>query len=925
MDISETIHLLGDQLGVVISEQESPEAFALEERIRSLSKRRRAGEIEAGDALAEQVKGLEADSAHAMAAAFSIYFDLVNLAEEHYRVLLLRAQAREKYPQPISESIGEAVGILQREGVSQEEMADLISQLHIELVLTAHPTEAKRRTILSKLVRIADVLRLLEDCNLLAYEIASYREALHAEITSFWLTNRSRTDRPSVTDEVRTGLYFVDEVFWDLIPLIHDDLDRALNQYYPGLKVPPSWLTVASWMGGDRDGNPNVTTEVTAETLRLHRGLAVEKHRQSLQELARWLSLSGQRVKASDPLNNWFESRRPLPAHVAFLEKRYANEPFRLALSLLADDLAQASKDDMVARLLSQVPHEARVMVDDLLAVVEEIRQCIPKTLADGPLRTVIQQLTTFGLHAVRLDIREDSSRLNATIGEILRALGIENAFISLDATERTALLLRLLDQPVPILADRPGVTPETAETWALFQLIRRVNRVYGGELIGPFVISMTHSPADVLAVLLLARWTGCDESMQITPLFETVQDLDSASTILDSLFRIPVYQAHLRTSQNQQMVMIGYSDSNKDGGYLAANWALYRAQESISQTCEKHQVHLTLFHGRGGTIARGGGPANRAIRAQPPGTIRGRFRLTEQGEVIAARYSNPFIGFRHLEQIVSAVLIASAPEKNCEEGMGALCVQVRPAWRSVMDQMAERARQKYRKLVYESPGFLEFWTAVTPLGEIKRLHIGSRPAARSTAATGAEPQKKASLDLPGSVDKIRAIPWVFSWMQSRFNLPGWYGLGTGLNSGPGIDILQEMYASWPFFKALLDNAEMSLLKADMAIASLYTTLAPDQEIARDITADLFEEFELTRRIILQINRSHELRGGKDNNITRSVQLRNPYVDPLNYIQVEMLRRLRALPDQDSEEAQELRDVIIVTINGIAAGLRNTG
>jgi phosphoenolpyruvate carboxylase len=386
-------------------------------------------------------------------------------------------------------------------------------------------------------------------------------------------------------------------------------------------------------------------------------------------------------------------------------------------------------------------------------------------------------------------------------------------------------------------------------------------------------------------------------------------------------------------------MVMIGYSDSNKDSGYLASNWSLYRGQEAISQVCEKYGVSLTLFHGRGGTIARGGGPANRAIRAQPPGTIQGRFRLTEQGEVIAARYSNPLIAHRHLEQIVSAVILASSPAKNSNpqvsgnldrlERQHEPCQgDVQPQWRSVMDRMSDQARIKYRQLVYLNPAFLQFWNEVTPLDEIKRLYIGSRPASRSFPLSVGGVNAPSSLNIPANtpagVEKIRAIPWVFSWMQSRFNLPGWYGLGTGLSSCSDVPLLQEMYACWPFFHVLLDNTAMSLLKADMQIAAIYTTLASDQQTAQLIFRDLQNEFQLTRDLILQVTGQSELMG-KASVIARSVQLRNPYVDPLNYIQVEMLRRLRSLSDPEGKEAQVLREVVVITINGIAAGLRNTG
>jgi phosphoenolpyruvate carboxylase len=887
----------------VITEQESKAIFELEERIRQQAKARRMGEEAGTIDLAAEVAGLSTDSARAIAAAFSLYFDLVNLAEENSRVSALRKQEKETFPGPIRESIEEAVAILQKSGVTADQLADLLDNLHIELVLTAHPTEAKRRTILSKIHRISDILYELTQRDLLPREVEAYREALYEEILTFWMTDRARTVRPEVTDEVRTGLYFVDEVFWEVLPDIYSELDAALARYYPGLSVEHPWLGLASWIGGDRDGNPNVTAEVTAETLRLHRGLAIEKHRRSLQELSRRLSLSARRVPLPEDLEAWFQNRRPLPPHVAYLEKRYANEPYRQIFSLLADDLAQASKEDMKAHLLSSQPASARVRIEDFTLPLKAIRRAVPAELAGGELLTFQRQLDIFNLYSARLDIREDSSRLSSALGEILRALNIHPAFEKAEAGERTELVCRLLGQVPPELSAHAGVTPGTAETWSLFQLIVRAREIYGPELLGPFIISMTRDAADILTVLLLARWICCADGLKIVPLFETMADLEAAAQILDNLFSLEIYRRHLATCGNHQMVMIGYSDSNKDGGYLAANWALYQAQENISHVCQKHGVELTLFHGRGGTTARGGGPTNRAILAQPPGTINGHFRLTEQGEIIASRYANSNLARRHLGQIVNAVLLASSPMRKTGETLPA-------EWRDTIGLMAAEARSAYRNLVYETPGFVDYWQGATPLDEIKRLQIGSRPAARR----------------PGieAVSKIRAIPWVFSWMQSRFNLPGWYGLGAGLAASPSLSLMQEMYISWPFFQALLDNTEMSLMKADMEIASLYSSLVPDRTFADRIFSIIRGEYERTRELVLKVSGHQELMENEPV-VKRSIHLRNPYVDPLNFIQVEMLRRLRALPNPENREAVALREVIVVTINGIASGLRNTG
>ncbi|MGZ9226512.1 MAG: phosphoenolpyruvate carboxylase, partial [Anaerolineales bacterium] len=539
--------------------------------------------------------------------------------------------------------------------------------------------------------------------------------------------------------------------------------------------------------------------------------------------------------------------------------------------------------------------------LQELLKPLELIAACLPRPLEKDEIETACRQLKIFGLHSMRLDLREDSSRLNATLDETLRALRVTSSFAEMPEPDRLKLLAERLTSELPDLAAQPGITAATAETWALFQLIKRVKDVYGAELLGPFVISMCQSAADVLSVLLLARWMGCDQGMQIVPLFETIEDLRAAPSVFESLLNLPIYREHLATCNDEQMIMIGYSDSNKDGGYVMSNWALYQGQENITKVAQKHKIALTIFHGRGGTIARGGGPANRGIRAQPPGSINGRFRLTEQGEVIAARYSNLALAHRHLEQLVHAVLLASSPAKTKPE--------LPEAWRTAMDEMSSSAHKMYRGFVYENPRFIEFWQTATPLDEIKRLHIGSRPAARGRSS---------------EVAKIRAIPWVFSWMQSRFNLPGWFGLGTALVSARDDALLRDMYEGWPLFKTMLNNAEMSLLKADMGIAALYVDLVPDRKLGSEMFRTIQAEYDQTRDIVLSIS-GHANLLDEEPVTKHAVQLRNPYVDPLNYIQVEMLRRIRALPDQEGEAAQSIREVITITINGIAVGLRNTG
>lgn len=930
MTLSTSIHLLGDLLGQVLREQESPTLFETEERIRQAAKDRRASEAEysltAETHLTAEVTALDPEQARAVAAAFTLYFDLINLAEENERVHRLRErEARvDREGSPIPDSLDDAFRTLKAQGVTADQMAALLANLDIELVLTAHPTEAKRRTILSKVMRIAGLLLELDHPGLIPREETALHRALLAEITTFWLTSRQRTLVPLVEDEVKTTLFFVEEIFWNALPRLYADLARALARYYPGLNPPARWLRLASWVGGDRDGNPNVTPDVTAETIRLHRGLAVTRHRDHLRQLSRRLSPSDERIIPPLALAAWLEAHKyDYPTVVA---DRYPGEPYRLTLALLAATLDEASHEKVAENLLAYPPtnqpstiDNSPLTIDQLTHPLSLVATAMPAVIREDALDEIQHQLAIFDLHAARLDIRESSDKLADTLDEILRALpGDEPAGFWEDTVVRTQHLAHLLAEPRPELAPHPGVTPATARTWGLFQVIARARTLYGPDTLGPFIISMTRSAADVLTVLLLAQWTNCADGLLIVPLFETVDDLESAPDTLRELFTLPAYQQHLATCHNHQMVMIGYSDSNKDGGYLAANWALYQAQETLAAVCREHGVTLTLFHGRGGSVARGGGPANRAIRAQPPGTVNGRFRLTVQGEVISSQYGNPHLAHRNLEQLVNAVLLASAPSSPTllPRGEGSISPSPRGGGgrgvRAIMDHMSTLARQEYRALVYETPGFLDFWQAATPLDEIGRLRIGSRPTSRPGKGSGG-PQ----------VLKIRAIPWVFSWMQSRYNLPGWYGLGTGLAAGE-LSALKEMYQSWPFFQALIDNTEMSLLKADMGIAALYADLVPDKPLSHQIFTRIRAEYDRVQEQVLAIT-GHAALMDNDPTIQRAIQLRNPYVDPLNYLQVEMLRRLRTLPDPESEAAQALREVIVVTINGIAAGLRNTG
>jgi phosphoenolpyruvate carboxylase len=902
-DLSALIHMLGDMLGLVIKELEPPEVFETEEKIRSASKAHRRDNNAGIKELSSLVSAMITETARPVASAFALYFDLVNLAEENELVFDMQQQDREIYPDPVPESIGEAIALLKKQGVSRERLSTLLKNLSIELVLTAHPTEAKRRSILSKLKRIADILARMRHIDLQQKTADDYIADLHAEITGLWLTDRSRTVRPAVTDEVRTGLYFIDEVFWNLLPRIDSNLDRCLSKYYPGLSSGRGWLRLASWIGGDRDGNPNVTSEITSETLRLHRGLAIEKYRSAFRDLSRRLSISAKRLPPPAVVAEWIDRHRPFPDHAAYIEKRYESEPYRLALSLLAADLEQAGQDDMLSRLSSKSPHAALINSGDMEKLLESVYESLPRALAERMPITVLRQIRIFGLHSAHLDIREDASRLVSALSEILRVLSIEPSFESLMEQDKISLLTRLLEASTPDISQHPGISPSARETLTIFSLIARARLIYGHPIIGHFIISMTHNASDTLTVLLLSQWMGCSDSLSIVPLIETIADLDRSSEILETLIANTAYRNHLSKHDKRQTIMIGYSDSNKDGGYLTAHWALYRAQEAITRTCSEHGVLLTLFHGRGGTTARGGGPSNKAIRSQPPGSVNGRFRLTEQGEVISSRYSNPYLAERHIEEIVNAVLLSSFDETSNFK-------QVTSEWRETISQMSDAAGKTYTSLVFNTKGFYDFWQSATPIDEIKRLRMGSRPNARGNDRY--------------SIEDIRAIPWVFSWIQSRYNLPGWFGLGSGLMKNPDIPLVKEMYAGWPFFTMLINNTEISLLVADMEIARLYSTLVPDMALASRIYTIISDEYKRTAESILMITGQSGLLDS-DPVLKRSIQLRNPYADPLNYLQVEMLRRLRSLPDQEGPEAEALREVVVITISGIASGLRNTG
>jgi phosphoenolpyruvate carboxylase len=808
--------------------------------------------------------------------------------------------------------------------------------MSIELVFTAHPTESKRRTVLTKLQRIKALLwrdPRAPSAGPPTYD-AETTLGIRQEIAALWLTDRSRTQQPLVTDEVKTGLWYFDATLWSVLPQLQSDLEAALTRHYPSVRAPRRWLTFGSWMGGDRDGNPNVTTAVTAETIHLHRRGALEKFRASARDLARRLSVSRRRDSISPAVDAIIDGSDALmSAHVRDLAARYPNEPYRVALSALAsrlDDAQQATRAQPLfplgyVRTLAlsatlQLPLAPQPAVSEadvarvLDTLISSLRAGHGRLLVDGDLANLRVQLNTFGLNMARLDIRQHSDRHQSAVSEIfsaLRGLGEDTPdnYARYYESAKVALLNDALGAPAASVIDRVGgLTDETLQVIEPLMLAREAEKRYGEGVFGLYVISMTRDLSDVLEPLLLMRWARA--SLPITPLFETLDDLRRAPDVLRTLFGHPGYRQHLAAFGDHQTIMLGYSDSNKDCGYLTSSWALYEAQETIARVCAEAGVTFTLFHGRGGSVARGGGPAARAILAQPAGLRHARIRVTEQGEVLSTRYHDADIAHRHLEQMAYGVLLASDEAQRPRS-------DAKPDWRDMMAFLSGQAYDAYKALVHENTEFLDFWRKATPIDEISLLKLGSRPAFRKPSR---------------SVSDLRAIPWVFSWMQSRFGLPGWYGLGAALQAAlargsEATATLSEMYRNWMFFATLVDNAQQSLTKSDLAIAELYLDLVPDSGVRERIWGILRAEHAAARAAILAITGQTELLDNEPM-LQRSIHLRNPYVDPLNYVQAEMIRRLRAdgaAPALAAEETRMIREVIELTINGVSSGLKNTG
>ncbi len=925
--LSDQIHLLGDLLGQTIIEQEGHALFDLVEECRALAKARRAGDAAAHAALLARIEGLGLGEARGVLKAFAAYFQLVNLAEEQERVRVLHQRAARAHAagRPMDETIAAAVRQLRAEGVPPETVQGLLDQLMIEPVFTAHPTEAKRRTILAKLRRMAFVLHELDFHSPTPDEVAEAHEALREEIVSLWQSDETRLRQPTVMDEVRNGLYFFDEVLFDLVPVLYRRLAAALAENYPGYPFRiPCFLRFGSWIGGDRDGNPFVTPAVTEEALREHKALALRLYQRALDRMHGHLSTSA-RYGISAGLQASIEADAALfPDEAEKVAARYPMQPYRHKLSFIYRKLVATAEANRRPWRADHLPRpgtyrDAAEFLADLRLIQESLRQHRGERLAAGRLGTIVQQAEVFGFHLATLDIRQHAERHTNALAEIFARYGLAEDYAALPEAEKARLLTAELASARPLTPARLDFSPETNETLEVFRLIRRGHERVGVEAIQNYVISMTTGASDVLAVLLMAKDAGVDAALNVVPLFETLADLQAAPAIMDALFANPVYAAHLARRGHNQQIMLGYSDSNKGTGYVTATWELRRAQEALPAVCAAHGVRLTLFHGRGGSIGRGGGPTNRAILAQPAESLRGRIRLTEQGEAVTNRYANRELAQRHLEQIIHAVIIRSmapgiqtqkgsaTPDRRSQTGWEQ---QSNARWEATMDALSAAARSAYRAFVHDSPALLRYFQDATPIDAIGRLNIGSRPARRRATT---------------SIDDLRAIPWVFAWAQSRAGLPGWFGLGTALTTWAGEDEgrwagLAEMYREWPFFKALIDNAQLSLRQADLPIAELYAGLA-DEETQEAVFPVLQAEYRRTEAAILRITGKEDLLADEPW-LRRSIQLRNPYIDPMNYLQVALLRRWR---EASGVEAEALGEAVLLSVNGVAAGLRNTG
>jgi phosphoenolpyruvate carboxylase len=936
--LSHDIDALNQELGRVLSEQESPEILHLARRLFE------EGEAGEPQTLFERMPELrDPHATQRLLRAFTALFQLINTAEQKEIVRVNRLRRTDTAGRERPESIREAVAHLRQQGLSPDEMQALLDRIDICPTLTAHPTEARRRAVLDKLQKVAQELAELGlppdmmplDAPLNAYGLGE--QALHRTLTALWQTDELRGYRMTVADEARNALYFFERTILEVVARLHDDLRTALGEVYPNRAFRiPSFIQYRSWVGGDRDGNPNVTPEVTWQTLVLHKRIALGFYLEQVRALQAELTQSSRLYPVSDEL---LESLRhdgqdiPMPSQRL---ERFAQEPYALKLRYVEERLEAAAEQlDTISEfrqhgtVTAPAPPaypDADLFVGDLEVMQRSLRANCAAVLADeGPLARLITQARTFGFHLATLDVREHSEELEKAIEALMsaaRVLPPDKPYGALSEEEKVRLLTRELSNPRPLLAHYERASEVAGSVLPVFDVIRRAQLHISPRSVTTYIISMTHGVSDVLEILILAKEAGLvrwrqaeggpvmESDLDVVPLFETIDDLRRCDGLMRALFANRAYRDHLAARGNFQEIMLGYSDSSKDGGYLAANWALQDTQARLAVACRKAGVELRLFHGRGGTVGRGGGRANRAILSQPPGSFNGRIRFTEQGEVISFRYSLPPIAHRHLEQIVSATLVAAAQIDGRKREPR--------AWHDAMQELAERSRAAYRALVYDDTDFWQFYTQATPIGHISRLPIASRPVFR--------PGRQIA-----GIQDLRAIPWVFAWVQSRYVLPGWYGIGTALSqfAAEGDDnaaLLQQMYTGWPFFRTVIDAAQLELVRTHLPTASWYAARVRPKRLAERFHGRITEEFSLSRDWVVRTTGATDLLDHAP--VVRStVALRNPAVLPLNKLQVALLSQWeeRKLDEKPEAESAPWREAILLSIAGIAAAMQSTG
>jgi phosphoenolpyruvate carboxylase len=847
------VRLLGEVLGQVLAEYGGPGLLEDVELLRRTVIAARESDEDEREAT-RLVASWPLDRAEQVARAFTCYFQLVNLAEERHRARALRE--RDRGTELLSESLAEAVAeIRARHG--EDRLNALLADLLIQPVLTAHPTESRRRAVVAAIMRVGAQLEVLDDPRASGREEREARRRLLEEIDTLWRTAQLRSTAMHPLDEVRSVMAIFDDTLFRAVPEIYRDLDSALAPDDAGSRPPraPAFIRLGSWVGGDRDGNPTVTANVTVEAMEIHADHVLRGLEAAATRIGRSLTADSVTTGADADLESRLgAARRADPARFADIEARSQSEQHRQYLLYVAERIRATRQVKQPAAYTS--PGE---LLEDLRAVQRSLTAAGAARLAYGELQNLVWQVETFGFHLAELEVRQHS-RVHALALAELSAGGSQSA--------------------------------QTEEVLATFRAIKQVQDRFGPAACRRYIVSFTQSARDIAAVFTLAEAARPD--IEVVPLFETVEDLRAATDVLDGMVELePVKRLLKRTGRLE--IMLGYSDSTKEVGPVSASLALYEAQANLVRWAAERGVRLTLFHGRGGALGRGGGPANRAIRAQAPGSIGGHFKVTEQGEVVFARYSNPAIARRHLEQVASAVLMSSLD-------VGDVAQEAHRRFQDLGGRIEAPARGAYRGLV-EGPGFDEWFSRVSPVDELGRLRLGSRPARRSQS---------------DRLEELRAIPWVFAWSQMRLNVPGWYGLGSGM-AAADLDQLRDAYAQWPLFNVLIDNAEMSLAKTDRRIAERYLALGG----RADFSAQVLEEYDLTIDRVLAVT-GHRRLLENHRVLSWAVELRNPYVDALSHIQLHALEALRS-DGVDKAGRERLEQVLLVTVNGVAAGLQNTG